>query len=43
VATNLLAQIERLWANLQGLGARRLTALAIVGLTAFAVTGLAGY
>jgi flagellar M-ring protein FliF len=42
VTTNPLAQIERLWANLQGLGARRLTALAIVGLTAFAVTGLAG-
>jgi flagellar M-ring protein FliF len=43
VATNLLAQIERLRANLQGLGVRRLTALALVGLAAFAVTGLAGY
>jgi len=43
VATNLLAQVERLWANLTGLGVRRLAALAIVGLVAFAVTGLAGY
>jgi flagellar M-ring protein FliF len=43
VATNLLAQIERLWANLQGLGARRLTALALIGVAAFAVTGIAGY
>jgi len=43
VATNLLAQIERLWSNLRGLGVRRLTALAIVGLAAFAVTALAGY
>src|SRR5271163_4438927 len=43
VATNLLAQIERLWANLQGLGVRRLTALAIIGVAAFALTGLAGY
>jgi flagellar M-ring protein FliF len=43
VATNLLAQIERLWANLQGLGVRRLTALAIIGVAAFAITGLAGY
>jgi flagellar M-ring protein FliF len=43
VATNLLGQIERLWANLQGLGARRLTALALIGVAAFAITGLAGY
>ena len=43
MATNLLAQIERLWANLQGLGVRRLTALAVIGAAAFAVTGLAGY
>jgi flagellar M-ring protein FliF len=43
VATNLLAQIERLRANLQGLGVRRLTALAIIGVAAFAVTGLAGW
>ena len=43
MATNLLAQIERLWSNLRGLGVRRLTALAIVGLAAFAVTALAGY
>ncbi len=43
MATNLLGQIERLWANLQGLGARRLTALALIGVAVFAVTGLAGY
>ena len=43
MATNLLAQIERLWANLQGLGVRRLTALAVIGAAAFAVTGLAGW
>jgi flagellar M-ring protein FliF len=43
VATNLLGQIERLWVNLQGLGARRLTALALIGVAVFAMTGLAGY
>jgi flagellar M-ring protein FliF len=43
VATNLLAQIERLWANLRGLGVRRLTALALIGVAAFVTTGLAGY
>ena len=43
MATNLLAQIERLWANLRGLGARRLSALALIGLAAFVMTGLAGY
>jgi flagellar M-ring protein FliF len=43
VATNLLAQIERLWANLRGLGARRLSALGLIGLAVFATTGLAGY
>jgi len=43
VATNLLGQIERLWSNLQGLGARRLTALALIGVAVFAMTGLAGY
>ena len=43
VATNLLAQIERLWANLQGLGVRRLSALALIGVAVFATTGLAGY
>jgi len=43
VATNLLAQIERLWTNLQGLGVRRLSVLALVGLAAFAITGAAGY
>ena len=43
MATNLLGQIERLWANLQGLGARRLAALALIGVAIFATTGLAGY
>ena len=43
MATNLLAQIERLWANLRGLGVRRLAALALIGVAAFATTGLAGY
>ncbi|HTZ66556.1 MAG TPA: flagellar basal-body MS-ring/collar protein FliF [Roseiarcus sp.] len=43
VATNLLAQIERLWANLRGLGARRLSALALIGVAAFVTTALAGY
>jgi flagellar M-ring protein FliF len=43
VATNLLAQIERLWANLRGLGVRRLSALALIGVAVFATTGLAGY
>ncbi len=43
MATNLLGQIERLWANLLGLGARRLTALALIGVAVFAMTGLAGY
>ena len=43
MATNLLAQIERLWANLRGLGVRRLSALGLIGLAVFATTGLAGY
>jgi flagellar M-ring protein FliF len=43
VATNLLAQIERLGTNLWGLGVRRLSALALIGLAAFVTTGLAGY
>jgi flagellar M-ring protein FliF len=34
---------ERLWANLLNLGARRLIALAVVGVTIFAITGLTGY
>jgi flagellar M-ring protein FliF len=34
---------ERLWANLLHLGPRRLIALAVVGLTVFAVVGLGGY
>ncbi len=40
---NLLAQTERLWTNLRGLGVRRLVALALIGVAVFAVTGLAGY
>ena len=43
MGTNLRAQIERVWANLQGLGVRRLTALALIGVSVFAMTGLAGY
>ena len=43
MATNLLAQIERLWANLRGLGVRRLSALAFIGVAVFATTGAAGY
>jgi flagellar M-ring protein FliF len=43
VATNLLAQAERLWTSLQGLGVRRLVALALIGVAVFAVTGGAGY
>ncbi len=43
VAANILAQAERLWTNLQGLGVRRLAALALIGAAVFAVTGLAGY
>ncbi len=43
MATNLLAQAERLWTSLQGLGARRLVALALIGVAVFAVTGVAGY
>ncbi|HEY1887255.1 MAG TPA: flagellar basal-body MS-ring/collar protein FliF [Roseiarcus sp.] len=38
-----MAQIERLWANLRGLGVRRLSALALIGVAVFATTGLAGY
>ena len=34
MAANLLAQIERLWTNLRGLGVRRLSALALIGLAA---------
>jgi flagellar M-ring protein FliF len=40
---NALAQAERLWANLLALGARRLAALAMIGLTVFAATGFSGY
>ena len=41
--TTLLAQTERLWTNLQGLGVRRLAALALVGVAVFAMTGFAGW
>jgi flagellar M-ring protein FliF len=40
---NVWAQVERLWANLVGLGGRRLAALALIGLAVFAATGFAGY
>ncbi len=36
---NALAQAERLWANILALGAKRLAALAMIGLTVFAATG----
>ncbi|WP_395665011.1 flagellar basal-body MS-ring/collar protein FliF [Methylocella sp.] len=36
-------QIEQIWANLLKLGSRRLIALAMIGVTLFAMTGLAGY
>ncbi len=38
-----LAQAKRLWANLMALGAKRLTALALVGAMVFALTGFAGW
>jgi len=41
--SNALAQVERLWANLMALGARRLAALALIGLIVFAATAAAGY
>jgi flagellar M-ring protein FliF len=40
---NLLAQTEKLWTSLQGLGVRRLTTLALIGVAVFAMTGLAGW
>ena len=40
---NALAQAERLWANLLALGAKRLAALAAIGIIVFAATGVAGY
>ena len=40
---NALAQVERLWANLLALGARRLITLATIGVVVFAATGIAGY
>jgi flagellar M-ring protein FliF len=36
-------QLERLWSSLLGLGARRLTALGIVGLSVFAAVALGSY
>jgi len=41
--TNFLAQMERIWTNLQGLGVRRLVALALIGAAVFAATAFAGY
>lgn len=40
---NGLEQLERLWRSLMGLGARRLVALGIVGLTVFSAVGLGSY
>lgn len=40
---NGLEQLERLWASLLGLGARRLAALGIVGFTVFTAVGLGSY
>lgn len=40
---NWLEQLERLWRSLMGLGARRLAALGIVGLTVFSAVGLGSY
>jgi len=39
----LQEQIERLWANLLKLGSQRLIALGVIGVSVFAMTGLAGY
>ena len=36
-------QIERLWTSLLKLGSRRLIALGVIGVSVFAMTGLAGY
>ena len=36
-------QLERLWMSLLGLGARRLAALGLVGVTVFATVALSGY
>jgi len=36
-------QIDRLWGSLLKLGSRRLIALGVIGISVFAVTGLAGY
>jgi flagellar M-ring protein FliF len=36
-------QIERLWDSLLKLGSRRLIALGVIGISVFAMTGLAGY
>ncbi len=36
-------RIERIWANLLKLGSRRLIALAMIGVSVFVMTGLAGY
>jgi flagellar M-ring protein FliF len=40
---NALAQAKRIWANLMALGAKKLTALALVGALVFALTGFAGW
>lgn len=40
---NPTEQLQRLWANLSGLGPRRLGALAAIGVAVFALVGVAGY
>ena len=40
---NALAQAKRIWANLMALGAKRLTALGLIGALVFGFTGLAGW
>ena len=38
-----LAQLEQLWSNLKGLGSRKLTALALIGIGVSALTAVTGY
>jgi flagellar M-ring protein FliF len=38
-----LVQVEQLWNNLKALGLRKLAALALIGVSVFGATGLAGY
>src|SRR6201996_487138 len=40
---NALAQAKRIWANMMALGAKRLTALSLIGVLVFALTGFSGW